>query len=145
MSWGIRIVIVYVGFIAMIAFMIIRTMGEKVELVSTDYYQQELRFQQQIDKSNAVKELGTVPVITADAENIEILFPDTLMQHELTGKIRLYRPSDASKDVELELGPDANGRQLVPTDELLTGLYDIKLSWTSGGQEFYYERSIYLP
>jgi hypothetical protein len=145
MSWGKRILFVYIGFVAMIAFMIVRTMGEKVELVSGDYYQEELRFQQQIDRSNAVKELGAVPVITAGAEAIEILFPDTLMQQEISGKVRLYRPSDASKDVELELGPDADGRQLIPTDELLTGLYDIKLSWTSGGEEFYYERSIYIP
>lgn len=145
MSWGMRIVIVYVAFVAMIVFMIARTMGEKVELVTSDYYQEELRFQQQIDKANAVKDLGAVPMITANAEVIEIQFPDTLMQHGITGKIRLYRPSDASKDVVMDLGPGADGMQLIPTENLLTGLYDVKLSWSSGGEDYYYERSIYIP
>ncbi len=145
MSWGIRIVIVYVAFVAMIVFMIVRTMGEKVELVTSDYYQEELRFQQQIDKANAVKDLGAVPMITANAEAIEIQFPDTLMQQGITGKIRLYRASDASKDVVMDLRPGADGMQLVSTENLLTGLYDVKLSWSSGGEDYYYERSIYIP
>ena len=49
MSWGIKIAIVYVGFMALIISMVIVSSSSKSELVAKDYYAQELNYQQRIE------------------------------------------------------------------------------------------------
>ena len=49
MSWGIRITIMYLGFVGLILTLVFTCFGHKVELESKDYYARELRFQDQIN------------------------------------------------------------------------------------------------
>ena len=57
-SWGKRIAILYIGFVALIGVMIALSMGQKVELVSEDYYDKELVFQNKIDEMNNANALS---------------------------------------------------------------------------------------
>jgi len=145
MSWGIKITILYVAFIGMILFMVIRTMTEKVDLVTEDYYQKELQFEQQITQDNAAKNLGANPSITIQGDQIKIAFPDTIAHQSVNGTINFYRPSDSSKDVLLPLKPNANGQQEIELSQFIKGLYQVKINWTAATQEYYYETYLTIP
>jgi len=41
MNWGLKITLLYVGFVAMILTLVFKASGEKVDLVTKDYYAQE--------------------------------------------------------------------------------------------------------
>jgi hypothetical protein len=51
-SWGIKIAMLYCGFVALIIIMVSMAMNQKIDLVSKDYYEQELNYQKKIDKTN---------------------------------------------------------------------------------------------
>ena len=45
MNWGYKIMLAYVVFIAGILFLVFKSSSQKVELVTENYYEQELKFQ----------------------------------------------------------------------------------------------------
>lgn len=145
MNWGKRIVILYVAFMVMILFMVFRTMNESVDLVSKDYYQKELKFQQQIDRSAESQTLDEQPEAKIVNGGVEIQFPEKLAKENLSGKIEFYRPSDSSKDLSFNIQTDSAGAQLVSTEKMIKGIYNIQLAWEAGGKNYYNELAIYIP
>lgn len=145
MNWGTRIVILYVAFVALILFMVIRSMNEKVDLVSDDYYQKELQFQNQIDRSQESQTLLEQPQVKMRNGNVEIMFPTSLSKKTITGKIDFYRPSDSSKDLSYAIKTDTSGLQLIADEKMLRGIYNVQLTWEAAGKNYYNELAIYIP
>ena len=129
----------------MILFMVIRTMTEKVDLVTEDYYQKELQFEQQITQDNAAKNLGASPTVTIVGDKIEVAFPDTMAKQSINGTVTFYRPSDSSKDVLIPLQPNTNGTQEIERNQFIKGLYQVKISWKAAAQDYYYETYLTIP
>lgn len=145
MSWGIRIAILYGGFVVMILFLVFRTMNEKVDLVTPDYYRDELKFQQQIDRQNESATLHEQPLISADGKNVIVKFPGEVAAEAISGTIKFYRPSDSSKDFTVNIQADDSGTQLVSTGKFVRGTYQVQLKWSAGGKDYYNEVSFYFP
>jgi nitrogen fixation protein FixH len=145
MSWGTRIAILYGAFVAMIVFMVFRTMKENVDLVSPDYYQQELKFQEQIDRQNQSATLEQQPTVEVSATYVTVRFPAAIAAEDHSGTIRFYRPSDSSKDFATPLQLDSSGVQMVASDKFIKGFYEAQLTWSAGGKNYYNEFSLYIP
>lgn len=145
MSWGTRIAILYGAFVAMIVFMVFRTMKENVDLVSPDYYQQELKFQDQIDRQNQSATLDKQPTIEVTEKNVAIIFPAAIAAENNSGTIKFYRPSDSSKDFTTPLQLDSSGIQTVASDKFIKGVYEVQLTWNAGGKNYYNAFSLYIP
>jgi hypothetical protein len=145
MSWGIKIAIVYASFVGMIVFLVFRTAHENIDLVTQDYYQQELEFQNRIDQTTAMHQLGEEPAITITTEGVEIVFPDSVVRQGVAGRAVFYRASDASKDFIVELQVDEAGAQLVDHSRFLSGMYQLRLIWMSDGHPYYFEKQLYIP
>ena len=58
MNWGYKILLVYVVFVAGIMFLVFKSSSQKMDLVTTDYYAKELKYQQKIDAMNKVQKLS---------------------------------------------------------------------------------------
>jgi hypothetical protein len=145
MSWGKRIAILYGAFVVMILFLVFRTMNEKVDLVSPDYYQQELKFQEQIDRQTQSASLNEQPAIEVKEKNVAITFPGAVATGNITGTIKFYRPSDSSKDFTAAIRLDSSGMQMVPSEKFTTGMYQAQLTWSAGEKKYYNEISLYIP
>ncbi len=106
-----------------------------VELVSADYYEQEVRYQKQIDSLRRAQQAGTRPAVAYDAARnaITITFPPAASAAGFTGSIQLYRPSAASQDRRLPLRPGPDGIQEIDARPLEPGLWKVKITWESGG------------
>ena len=61
-SWGNKILIVYVAFGMFILFMVYKAVNTRYDLVSKDYYKEELRYQDRIDRLNNAAKLSNVLV-----------------------------------------------------------------------------------
>lgn len=145
MSWGIRITILYVAFSAMILFLVFKTMNEKVELVSSDYYQQELQYQDRIDQQQQSGTLAEQPKVAITGNNVRLQFPETLAKETISGTVKFYRPSDSSKDFSTALKVDSSGTQFFPITNLEKGIYQLQLTWSAEGKNYYNELPIYIP
>jgi hypothetical protein len=144
MNWGLRITFLYVGFVVMILALVGLTMRQKVDLVSKDYYEQELRYQDKIDKINRTRELAEQLTWGVKSDAITLLFPSTLVDKHISGTIFFFNPSDASKDKNVVIQINSKGEQTIPTEILHKGHYKMQINWASGKEEFYNEGVIQI-
>ena len=145
MSWGIRITILYVAFVAMIGTLVFLTMRENVDLVADDYYQRELNFQSQLDKQKAGLALAQQPTVQANASGLTVAFPAAFASSGITGKVECYRPSDPTKDFKVDIRTDSSGTQQIARDKFEQGLYTVRLDWNAQGKAYYHEFPVYIP
>ena len=113
--------------------------GHSSDLVASDYYEQEVEYQNQLDRAERGQGLGSAASITYEgaAGVIRIRLPLAQAGQGMGGSIHLYRPSEADLDRLLPLELDAVGEQTVDARSLKPGLWDVRVQWTVGGQEFF--------
>jgi len=145
MNWGIRITILYTAFVVLIGTMVYLSMQQKVDLVADDYYQQELKFQQKLDRENRSNALSEQPAVKINAAKLSVVFPPAFKTQKISGSIRFFRPSDSSKDFNVDIATDSAATQSVALGKFVHGLYQAQLSWSAGGNEYYSEIPVYIP
>lgn len=144
MSWGIKILCLYLGFVSLIVTMVTLTMREKVDLVSEDYYQKELEYQGKIntiERTAALKEQLTWRI---SGDTLLLDFPDT-ENSACSGTIFFFRPSDARLDRTIVLAKSSDTLRRVPLTQLEKGLYRMQIDWQFGGMAYYNEGFIQIP
>ena len=143
-NWGTGIVIAFIIFIAFIMYFVISMLTDKKfdhDLVTEDYYQEELLHQNEIDKELNAKELSKNVSWTKTNEGIEIVFPDNLDYKKITGKVFLYRPSNKKLDSETTISLSSH-KMLIPGDQLLDGRWNIKIDWQYMGKPYLLRESL---
>jgi hypothetical protein len=93
-SWGTGITLSYVIFITVVIGVVIYFHTLDVNLVSDNYYEQEIKHQGKIDKAERANNLSEKPDIKVDGRNIYIKFPTLFNADEIEGSIVLFRPSN---------------------------------------------------
>lgn len=144
--WPYAVIGVFVVFILATVGLIVLASSNRMELVASDYYEQELRYQRQMEKISRTRALGSKASIALDAgrKQIVIAVPAEHVSQLADGSIQLYRPSAAGLDrrVNLELTPE--GRQLVDVSAMPHGLWKVRVQWKFGGDEFFLDESVKL-
>lgn len=143
MNWGYKILFVYVAFVAGILFMVFKSSSQRFDLVTSDYYARELKYQDKIDEMNRVSALSA-PVTCEVKDNIlQIGFPKDFAGKKLTGEAVLYCPSDESRDIKTKFTLQDELLSL-PVSAAKNGLYELHLSWQEGGVTYYFEKRIFI-
>ena len=130
-NWGTGIVIAIVVFISFILFFVIKMSSDEKythDLVSEEYYQKELVYQQEIDAAQNASELKESIKIQKTVEGLRIYFPQEFNPKEIKGKVFLYRPSNKQLDFEIPISL-SNTYLLVPENRLLDGRWNIIIKW----------------
>lgn len=119
---------------------------QKTDLVSTDYYAQEILYQQQVDRISHTQAIRGQYSVSYDAaaKTITIGLPQTHARGGATGKIHLYRPSDAKLDRDFSLAVDGGGHQTIPATELRPGLWKVRTSWEIDGQGYFFDEPVVM-
>lgn len=142
-NWGTGIVIVSLLFMSFIVMLVVKTYKHKVDLVSEDYYAQELGFQEKINKMKNASALTEKVSWTMNDNDIivQLLHP---FDSTATGTIEFFRPSDSGKDLSIPIHLDSGGKQLIDRKLLVQGLYKIKIDWAMGDKGYYIEEDIFI-
>ncbi len=144
MNFGGKIVVLYLSFVGLILTLVFMSYGQKVELVSTDYYAQEINFQQKINATNNEKSLAGASITHSINGNSVILKIDSaLLSNDFNGTVTFFRPSDSSKDVQVKMN-FVNNEQIIEAKELIHGAYKLQLSWTSNQKNYFKEEVIFI-
>lgn len=142
MNWGVKIAIFYTSFVLIVLASVFFAMNQKFDLVTENYYDKEIKYQEQIDKQQRTNSLKEKTEIQLMSDIVKIKFPNLPDKNNPKNSIILYRPSDVSKDIKLTIIPDSLKYQVIPIRELTKGLWKIKLNWVSDGTEYYHESII---
>lgn len=144
LSWRIFVVLPIALFALAMISMAVISMSTNVELVSDNYYEQELKYQQQIDlKKNSV-ELSNLVKADADGNSVVIYADDPGILSGKSGEIIFYRPSDASRDFKISFMPDEFGKQIIMHQSLSKGLWKIRLNLSGSGQNYAIDKSVFI-
>jgi hypothetical protein len=142
-SWGYKIAIFYLSFVFGILFLVYKANSESFDLVTENYYEAELKYQDVIDQKSNASQLSAPPVINHSINSISIQLPKEFANKSVEGEIYLYRPSDATKDLRKSF-TTRDGFFRLDLGKELSGSYDIKLTWKAGGKEFLQEQKLFF-
>ncbi len=144
--WPMAIIAYFILFGAFTAALVTFATRQKEELVSQSYYDEEIRFQTQLEKLQRTLPLNSQMAVGYDSarQSITIHLPVEHAQRVTSGHIRLYRPSDSSLDQEIKLGVNAAGIQELDAKPFKSGLWKVRLEWTVGGEDFFLDQPIVL-
>ena len=144
--WPIVLTIFFILLISGLVTLIIFSSTQHVDLVRADYYEEEIRYQDQLDRLQRTGTMGESIHVSYDPiqQCIRLQLP---LAHaaESAGSIHLYRPSDARLDQHLPLSLDPHGSQTVDARQLRSGLWKVRLQWTLDGKEYFVDRPLVLP
>ena len=142
-SWGYKIFIAYTTFAAGILFLAYKASQQNFDLVTENYYEQELKYQDVIDQKSNVAHLSEPPKISHTVNSVSLQLPNEFAGKDVQGEIYLYRPSDASKDVRKNFST-SEGFYRLDLGKDLSGSYELKLSWQANGKRFFQEKRIFF-
>ena len=142
--WPLGIVLTFVLFLGGTAGLIVLACRQNSDLVSANYYEDEVRFQTEIDRLQRARNLKSPARIDYDAARQKIIFtlPAEQARTETRGSIQLYRPSAAGLDRRVALQPDAAGSQSLDAQALLPGLWEVRVVWTANGLDYRVDQKI---
>jgi len=141
MSWGIKIILSFVIFAAGIITMVAISISKSTDLVSENYYEQEIKYQDQIDLLKNSREIDKSISLTY-ADNLIIINSGGIKS--LKGEMHFYRTSNAAKDFKIDFSPDENGMQTLTASNLDKGLWKVKMSLKDSSSKFFVEKSIFI-
>ncbi|GAA5099286.1 hypothetical protein GCM10023210_36510 [Chryseobacterium ginsengisoli] len=137
-SWGHGVVIALVAFIVFIlSMMFLFPNGQKnSEMVTDNYYEEELKYQDVIDAKKRADDLQEKPVYSQDKNGIKITFPKDYNNSNTTVKFVLNRTDDQNLDVHKSVQLDANQSFLIPGQVLKMGNYTLRLTFTKDKTDY---------
>jgi nitrogen fixation protein FixH len=144
--WPLAIISYFAVVIFLITMFIVWAVRQDVDLVRKNYYADEIKFQAHLDKVQRTQALTSSASIFHDPKSgtVKVALPSNHTLSPAKGWIELYRPSAARLDQRIELAPDAAGRQEIDVSDLASGLWRVRLNWTSEGEDFFTEETLVI-
>ena len=146
LNWGTGITIVIVLFLVI-------TIGQVIaihylvdyDLVVEDYYDEEIKYQGQIEKIERTNSLSESIKIKLFDKKIEIAFPLIFNSEKISGEVKFYKPSDDLRDKVQTIELNSENKMFYNTNDLYPGLWKIKISWAVNDVKYYNEKAIMIP
>jgi len=144
--WPVSIIVFFVFAICGVVTFVTYCTRHHVDLVATDYYDQEVRYQDQLDRANRATSLQAPAKVDYNTATrlITVSLPADHLQPSLKGWIQLYRPSAAKLDQKLPLALDHAGRQVIDGKILTDGLWHVRISWNLNGADYYFDQKLLI-
>lgn len=137
MNWGNKILVVFIGFGSMISYMVYRCMETPVNLVSEQYYKDELAYQDVIDGTKQANALSSGVALAEAGGAVRVELPREMQGKTVTGTIFFYCPADVARDRRVSLQMNWAGVQEIARGVVPAGHYTVKVSWKTAGVHYY--------
>jgi len=143
--WPFAIIAYFVIFITGVVTWVTFAVRHDQQLVSPDYYEHEIKFQQQIDRATRTASFKSDVHVVYHSENrnVTIALPGPKSGNS-QGTVQLYRPSDAKLDQEIVLALDEHNSQTINVAALQSGFWKVRLIWSSDGNDYYFDQPVML-
>ncbi|HUC84053.1 MAG TPA: FixH family protein [Candidatus Acidoferrales bacterium] len=113
-------------------------------MVSENYYEQELKYQDRIDSAARAQRCGAHLRLDGREGRLLVAVPAQQVAQGFSGAIEFYRPSDPGLDCQFPLAPNADGSQTVDISKLKAGRWQVRVKWAAGGQNYFLEQKLTL-
>ncbi|PQL92562.1 FixH family protein [Apibacter adventoris] len=131
-TWAHGVITALICFILFICSMVFSNQfSNSYDLVTDEYYEEEINYQQEIDATKNAAKLKERPEINMDRTGILITFPKEFNLTNTKGRFLLFRANSKELDIKknfLDLSPQ--NTILIPNKILVKGKYTLKLYWS---------------
>lgn len=143
-NWGTSIVLAFIAFISFILYFVIRMSTDNSanhDLVTEEYYKQELAYQNEIDAVESALAMNASLKLVKSEKGITVLFPEQFNPEHINGTVSLYRPSNKHLDFNFPISL-SNAHLLIPDNSLLDGRWDITIKWNYKDKTFLHKEKL---
>ncbi|MDY8134934.1 FixH family protein [Aquimarina sp. 2201CG5-10] len=143
LNWGTSIVITFIAFISFIMYFVVKMNTDKKyehDLVTEDYYKQELAFQNKINAEKNAKALATDISFIKTEEGLLVSFPEDKESVKISGTIHLYRPSNKQLDFKTPIILKKS-QILISNQKLIEGRWKIIIDWKYNNTPYLFKKS----
>lgn len=145
MNWGKGIFITFVIFAILLAFLVYKTTEVKSEMVTENYYEKEVEYNDIYKGKTNVSNLDIKPKVEVGNTNIVINYPAEAISQDMEGEVYFYSINNVSKDKRYTIKVDSSNQQIFSNDIFSTGNYNLQLKWISDGKNYFFDKNIYIP
>jgi hypothetical protein len=142
-NWGYKIAAVYLVFVAGIMYLVVQSSRQQVDLVTPDYYAQELKYQDRIDESQRAAALSEQLQFSVDNSVLSIKFPTEFAGKSITGNVLLYCPANKDNDISRSITV-ADGKMNITLPEKNKGAHELQVSWEVEGVKYYFGKTLFI-
>ena len=125
MNWGKGIAITLGAFIVFIMYMVIQQMSTRIDLVSDDYYIQEMNYSSELKAINRDRAFVSRPKVSQTDRHLVIQFPDDFDLKKVN--VNLRRPNNQDDDQEFSV--EGTKMFIIDKEKLVKGNYQIVISY----------------
>ncbi len=115
--------------------------GDTGSMVTENYYEKELHFQDEINAEKRANALKEKPEILLQANGFLVQFPSTTAA-DFSGDIFLLRNEDETKDVRESIKLNDRKSFLIPAVKLIDGVYEVTMGWKENNETYLVKKSI---
>ena len=141
-NWGKGLILAYAVFIAGVIIMVTISISKDVELVTPNYYEREIKYQEEIDRINNTNKLPEQVKFDVSESLLILSFPAVSYGGAINGEISFYRPSDSKKDFKVNINAGSDFKQAIDIRSIEKGLWKIKMFWNMNGKDYLSTNSI---
>jgi hypothetical protein len=124
-------------------YLVVRASQQNIDLVTPDYYAQELKYQDRIDESNRAASLSEQLQFSVEHHVLTIKFPSEFAGKTITGNVLLYCPSNKENDISRTITV-ANNTMNITIPEKNSGAHELQVSWEVDGVKYYFGKSLFI-
>ncbi len=137
-KWGWGVSALYIGFVFFILILIMYASIQDFQMVEENYYEKDLAYQKQIDRMERANRLekNVSALYNSSTGNIIVQFPVEKYK-DISGIIKMFRPSNAELDFEIPIRVDSLGVQEIKTDKMVRGYWLVKILWKLDSVEYF--------
>lgn len=140
MNWGKAITIALIAFMSYIVYMVIILVSQDTDLVSPDYYKDEVKFEREITaQQNAVNNRSNLNIdVSPEGLYLVLETPDVINALN----VQLYRSNAKGDDIIVA----SKGKNLfIESAQLKTGRYYLTTDWKIQDKNFQLRDTVWIP
>ncbi|TNE53340.1 MAG: hypothetical protein EP338_12455 [Bacteroidetes bacterium] len=132
MNWGKGIILAMGLFISFIVVLIVIFFSNRIDLVSENYYEQEISYESEILARQNWQQSQSEVAFELGEEHLSVKLPE--IEGVTSYKLELYRPNDIEKDLLFEINDTKTF--LIDRKQLEPGQYEYKIRAAGNGKEY---------
>ncbi len=137
-TWGTGLLITIILGVSFFVSFILFSLTQDINLVSKDYFPEEIAYASKLDKINNADKLAEKISLKKENDKIIITYPKD-KSNNISGKILLYYVTSYRHDKTVTIKPDNTGKQIINIGDIQKGRYYIKIDWASDSINYFQE------
>lgn len=144
LNWGTGLALVYGTFAISMVAVVFASRQYDPGLVSKDYYNLDLHYQEHMEKKQNTANLSTMPLAHYDLEKRVVVVDFPAGMSVSGGTIKLFRAAYVGDDFSVQLPANVPGALEIPADRLQAGRWHLELDWEAEGKKYFYATTVVI-